>query len=308
MLSWAGMKDAIHPLRTAVHMTSHKSKVMGQTTAVSPAENVNQIHNYNRHRSQFKLFSVLKQYGIRLILYLTEYIYWTPKFMLLLIQKKWHYNLMCSNWNQLCCFADYPRLLRARCFICLKSFSYALPSERVLDLCFLTCCDGEVWHCISILKTHIRLPELQLPLFSPKDIMCTNRCVTLHFRYTYTYILTGELKELVLPLTDLIFHLSTIWAPSPFLYHTTGIFDHYNASTVPQLFSSFSLRWNRLWETERSHSTAPGARMVPTIQERNFFLAEPLLCVPAPVTLHSPYFNVFISTMSQVSIKELIKK
>lgn len=152
-----------------------------------------------------------------------------------------------------------------------------------------------------------RLPELQL-LFSPKNIMSTNRCITLHFCYTYRYILIGELKALVLALTDLTFHLSSIWAPVPFLYHTTGISDYYNASTVPQLFSSFSLQWTRLQEIERSHSTALGAQAVPTIQERNLFLAEPLLCASVPVTLHSPYFNVFISTMNQVSIKVPIKK
>lgn len=63
---------------------------------------------------------------------------------------------MCSNWNQLCWFADYQDCSE-QCFIGLKSFSYALPCERVLDLCFLICCDGEVCHCISsILKTLIR--------------------------------------------------------------------------------------------------------------------------------------------------------
>lgn len=101
-----------------------------------------------------------------------------------------------------------------------------------------------------------RFPELQLIFFSPKDIMSTHRCITLYFCYTYRYILIGELKALVLPLSDLIFHLPSIWAPLPFLYHTTAIFYYYNASTVPQLFSSFSLQWTRLQEIERSHSTA----------------------------------------------------
>lgn len=39
----AGMKDAISPLRSAVHVVIHKSKFIGQTTAVSPGEDQNQI-------------------------------------------------------------------------------------------------------------------------------------------------------------------------------------------------------------------------------------------------------------------------
>lgn len=48
---------------------------MGQTTAVSPEENLDQIQNYNWHQSQFKLFSVLKQVQNQTYSILTEYIF-----------------------------------------------------------------------------------------------------------------------------------------------------------------------------------------------------------------------------------------
>lgn len=60
VVSWAGVKDAISPLRTAVTVMTHKSKLVRQTTAVSPGEDLNLIQIYSWTQNQFTEFSVLK--------------------------------------------------------------------------------------------------------------------------------------------------------------------------------------------------------------------------------------------------------
>lgn len=54
------MKDVISPLRSAVHVMTHRNKLIGQTTAVSHGEDLNQIQIYSWTQSQFKQLCVLK--------------------------------------------------------------------------------------------------------------------------------------------------------------------------------------------------------------------------------------------------------
>lgn len=128
--------------------------------------------------------------------------------------------------------------------------------------------------------------------------------------------LLGELKALVLPFTDLTLPPSSTSALSPFPvpYCTTGIFDYCNAaqchsfSPVPP-FNGLDLEvWEKLQHCTGNMSGTHHSGEEQETGIETFFLAESLICVSAPVRWPSPYFRVFVSSMNQLSIKELIKK
>jgi len=73
---------------------THKSKLIGQITAVSPGEDMNQIQIYSWTQSQFKQFSVLKPALKQMYPILLGYLYWTQKFLSLRVQNKYP----SANW------------------------------------------------------------------------------------------------------------------------------------------------------------------------------------------------------------------
>lgn len=86
--------DAISPLTTAVTVMTHKSKLIGQTTAFSPGEDLNLIQIYSWTQNQFTEFSVLKPALKQTCPILLGRLHWIKKFLSLQVQNKYS----AANW------------------------------------------------------------------------------------------------------------------------------------------------------------------------------------------------------------------
>lgn len=309
-----GRSEGCHkPPRTAAHVTTHPSKLTGHTSAVSPGKDLNQIPIYSCTQSEFKQFLILKPAPKQTYLILLGYLYSIQKFILLGVQNKYSAANWCALAGTSCVSLQTSQdCSKQGVSVAWRIFSYAL-SERVLAgslipdlLWWRTVC-----HYVSstLLSRGVKLPQLNLPLFSHMAILVCQQIGTLLY-YTYRYSLTRT------PFTDLILPLSStsVLSPFPALYRTTGIFDYCNEeqrhsfSPVPP-FSGLDWQvWEKLQQCTKNMSGTHHSGEEKDTGTDTFFLAKSLICASAPVQWPSPYLTFFVSSMNQLSVKELIKK
>lgn len=84
-----GSEGCHKPPEKCCDMMTHRNKFTGQTIAVSPGEDLNQIQIYNWTQSQFKMFCVLKPALKQTDPILLEHLFGTQKFLSLWVQIKY---------------------------------------------------------------------------------------------------------------------------------------------------------------------------------------------------------------------------